>query len=136
MHDPLLREAETVPLATVLPRPKPSRLGMLIGFAFVAVVLGLVVGPRTIKVYGGSKAQIAKTRVKQLAYECYPQWRLDHAQACPKNLAALAQYSTNKSIKDPWGAPYLFTCGGHRIYVVSLGEDGQADTADDIWSHQ
>ena len=84
-----------------------------------------------------SKHDLARLRVKVIAYELFPQWaRSNPERACPKSVSELVTYGENKSIKDPWGHPYLFTCGEHRIYVVSLGPDGKANTTDDIWSHQ
>jgi len=38
--------------------------------------------------------------------------------------------------RDPWGHEYAYTSGGDRVYVMSLGPDGKANTADDLWSHQ
>lgn len=37
---------------------------------------------------------------------------------------------------DPWGTPYIMTCGLTSIAVGSLGEDREIGTADDIWSDE
>jgi len=49
---------------------------------------------------------------------------------------AVDGYMDHADQHDPWGRPYVFTCGGGKLYVMSLGEDGRSNTADDIWSNE
>lgn len=43
-----------------------------------------------------------------------------------------------KEIRDPWGRKYIYKCPGDRnpkgYDLFSLGKDGKAETADDIWA--
>ena len=69
--------------------------------------------------------------------EAFPQWSAVHPpSACPKSLRELDRYMDKASRNDPWGREYLMTCGDGRLYIASLGPDGKANTADDIWSNQ
>jgi IPT/TIG domain-containing protein len=94
------------------------------------------VGPR-----GDSRADIAAVTVKKYAFEAFPQWSAAHPdKACPDRLTDLDEYMNGSPTKDPWGRDYRMLCGatlpaGARgLGVVSAGEDGKIDTADDIKS--
>ena len=106
------------------------------------LIVGFIEGPhRPHGGHGESKVDIAKLRMQQYANEAYPLWSREHPrEECPASVRDLDRYMKRYMDKaareDPWGREYRFTCGGGRLYVVSLGEDGKASTADDIWSHQ
>jgi len=108
-------------------------LEIMIVLAILALVMGLVVGPRVMKMFGESKVDIAKMTVNKYANEAYPSWASSHSDACPKQLTDLNEYMNNKDIKDPWGNPYQMYCGANLpagakgVAVKSLGENGKED---------
>lgn len=116
-------------------------LEIMIVLAILALVMGLVVGPRVMKMFGESKVDIAKATAKKYAFEAYPSWSAAHPNsACPEKLEDLNEYMNNKDTKDPWGGSYKMLCGQNLppgakgIAVTSPGEDGKEGTADDIKS--
>jgi general secretion pathway protein G len=129
-----------------VPRARRSQSGMtlleiMIVLAILALVMGLVVGPRVMRMFGESKVDIAHIAVEKYAFEAYPSWSSSHPdKACPDKLEDLNEYMNNKDIKDPWGNLYHMLCGQNLpagakgIAVVSDGEDGKAGTCDDVES--
>jgi prepilin-type N-terminal cleavage/methylation domain-containing protein len=116
-------------------------LEIMIVLAILALVMGLVVGPRVFRMFGESKGSIAGATVKKYAYEAYPSWASSHPdKQCPESLATLNEYMNNKDTKDPWDHEYKMFCGSNLpagakgIAVMSLGEDGKEGTADDVKS--
>jgi general secretion pathway protein G len=115
-------------------------LEIMIVLAILALVMGLVVGPRVMKMFGESKVDIAKMTVSKYANEAYPSWASSHSDACPKQLSDLNEYMNNKDTKDPWGSDYKMYCGSSLpagakgLAVMSNGEDGKEGTTDDIKS--
>lgn len=116
-------------------------LEIMIVLAILALVMGLVVGPRVMKMFGESKGDVAAATVKKYAYEAYPSWSAAHPdKGCPDKLEDLNEYMNNKDIKDPWGGTYKMLCGQNLpagakgLAVSSPGEDGKEGTADDIKS--
>ena len=116
-------------------------LEIMIVLAILALVMGLVVGPRVMKMFGESKGDIAKATVTKYAYEAYPSWSAAHPdKGCPDKLEDLNEYMNNKDIKDPWGGQYKMLCGQNLpagakgLAVSSPGEDGKEGTSDDIKS--
>jgi hypothetical protein len=86
------------------------------------------------------KRDRARTVAKTLAYEAYVQWATAHPnKRCPDSVRDLAEYTSEK-LTDPWGNQFRLLCGktlpkgGRDVVVVSAGEDGKFDTADDIRS--
>jgi general secretion pathway protein G len=116
-------------------------LEIMIVLAILALVMGLVVGPRVMKMFGESKVDIAKATVKKYAFEAYPSWAQSHPdKACPDKLEDLNEYMNNKDIKDPWGGQFKMQCGANLppgakgIGISSAGEDQKEGTGDDIHS--
>lgn len=156
LHDaadmlPVDRVASSTPVLAVAIEPPPGvhRAARLLGrllarwelvtaALLLTLIAGLFIGPRTQYVcFGETKGDIAKLTVKKYAFEAYPQWRREHPSLeCPRSLRALDGYMDHADQRDPWGRAYVFTCGGGKLYVASLGYDGRANTADDIWSNQ
>jgi general secretion pathway protein G len=117
-------------------------LEIMIVLAILALIMGLVVGPAVMRMLGDSKVQIAKTAVHKIAYEAYPMWlSANPGQSCP-TIDSLGPYMNKKDQVDPWNEPYRLFCGAslpegaHGVAVVSSGEDGKPNTADDIKSWQ
>ncbi len=136
-----------IPRGEVLTRrPRDLRRGMtlleiMIVLAIIALVMGLVVGPRVLRYFGKSRVDIAKATVQKYAFEAFPSWAADHPdKACPEKLEDLNEHMNNKDTKDPWGGQYKMLCGPNLpagakgLQVMSPGEDGKEGTADDIKS--
>ena len=117
-------------------------LEIMIVLAILALVMGLVVGPRVMKLFGESKVDIAKMTVHKFTFEAFPMWQRSHSdKGCPEKLEDLSDYMDKKDTKDPWGNTYKFYCGQNLpagakggFAVSSPGEDGKEGTADDIKS--
>ena len=116
-------------------------LEIMIVLAILALIMGLVVGPRVMKMFASSKVDIAKATVQKYAFEAYPSWSAAHPdKSCPDKLEDLNEYMNNKDIKDPWGNNYIMYCGQNLpagakgLAVKSLGEDGKDGTSDDVFS--
>lgn len=116
-------------------------LEIMIVLAIIALVMGLVVGPRVMRMFASSKVEIAHDTVRKYAYEAYPSWSAAHPdKACPERLEDLNEYMNNKDTKDPWGGTYKMMCGQNLpagakgLAVSSPGEDGKDGTSDDIKS--
>jgi general secretion pathway protein G len=117
-------------------------LEIMIVLAILALVMGLVVGPRVMRMFGKSKVDIAQLTVKKYAFEAFGEWSQAHPdKACPDKLEDLTQYMDSKDVKDPWGNPYKMFCGQNLpagakggLAVMSAGEDGKEGTEDDVKS--
>jgi len=116
-------------------------LEMMIVLAILALVMGLLVGPTVIGMFGESRVKIARIAAGKLAGEAYPRWQASHPdKACPDGIAELAPFTNHNNVTDPWGHPYRMSCGAalprgaQGIAISSLGEDGQDGTDDDIRS--
>jgi hypothetical protein len=124
----------------LLPRPNPAWLRSALrvaawGLAGV-VIAGLIIPAPRVHGCPLSKADVAKLTISKYAYEAHPLWSREHpSRACPASLKELGPYMDKASTRDPWGRDYAFTCEDGRLFVMSLGEDGKANTGDDIWSN-
>lgn len=128
-------------------RRVPKRLRKMIGMtlleimivlAILALVMGLLVGPQVLKLFGQGKEDIALAGARKLAFESYPQWSTRPANAgkCP-TAVQLAEYGG--SAKDPFGQEYVIKCtdlppGAQGIAVSSSGPDKTPGNADDLKS--
>lgn len=116
-------------------------LEIMIVLAILALVMGLLVGPRVIEALRGSQKKVAILTAKKYADEAYPAWAAAHpGQPCPDKLEDLNAFMNQTTTKDPWGNPYKMYCGStlppdaRGLAVGSPGEDGKEGTADDIKS--
>ena len=116
-------------------------LEIMIVLAILALVMGLLVGPRVFRAFQDSKTEIARNTVRKLANEAYPQWAMKPSNngKCP-TLVDLSEYMNSKDEKDPWGEEYVVKCGGDLpagatgIAIVSKGDDKKEGTGDDLKS--
>ena len=121
-------------------------LEIMIVLAILALVMGLVVGPRVMKLFGKSKVSIAWITANKMANEAFGDWAQSHpSKACPDSIEDLAKNMNSEDTKDPWDHPFKMFCGqtmppGAKggVAIVSAGKDGKFDTADDIksWEKQ
>lgn len=133
-------------LALRAAHPGLTMLEIMIVIAILGLVMGLVVVPRVMGMFGESKEKLAKLAVDKFANDDYGKWLLSNQEkGCPDDLGEIAKFTGKDPVedtKDPWGTPYKFYCGADvpagtqkgSIAVQSFGEDKQPDTADDIVS--
>ena len=130
-------------LAKILGRSQRGMtlLEIMIVLAILALIMGLVVGPRVMKMFSQSKVDIAKATAKDIAFTAYPQWSATHpGKACPDSINDLKDYVNSDNLTDPWGNPWKMMCGPSApqgtkgVLVISAGEDQKEGTADDIKS--
>lgn len=115
-------------------------LEIMIVLAILALVMGLVVGPKLMDRYVESQRRVARLAVHQLAEQDYPAWGLAHpTQACPGGIAELT--GNSDAAIDPWGTSYKLHCGaaappvaGLAFGASSFGQDRREATPDDIQS--
>lgn len=114
-------------------------LEIMIVLAILALVMGFLVGPRVYRAFQDSKEDTQKAVNKQWV-EGYVMWSRRN-QGCPTSLNDLAEYVNKKATTDAWNRELLFFCGDtlppgvkEGFAVLSLGADGQQNTADDIKS--
>lgn len=125
------------------PRAMSKQAGMtileiLIVLAIIALVMGVLVGPRVMRLFGQGQADVAKLKAEKYK-EAYTIWSASNpGKKCPATLADLQQYMDAKDDKDPWGNPFKMMCGASAaagstgFEVMSPGQDGKEGTADDI----
>jgi prepilin-type N-terminal cleavage/methylation domain-containing protein len=123
-----------------------SQLGMtlleiMIVLAIIAVVMGLLIGPKVMAAFSSSKAKTTKLDITQIAGEAYGLWSSETGEACPNSLADLEKYRNSKSTKDGWGSELIMLCGENApegaplgFAVLSKGEDKKQGTKDDVKS--
>jgi general secretion pathway protein G len=116
-------------------------LEIMIVLAIIALVMGLLVGPKVMKLFGQSKVDLTKIKLNQYANEAFPQWSTTHPdKACPDNLSDLNAEMNSKDTNDSWGRPIKMYCGPNLppgvkgLGVMSAGEDGKEGTSDDLKS--
>ena len=116
-------------------------LEIMIVLAIIALVMGLLVGPRVMASLREARVKVAALAVKQYADEAYPSWAAAHPEKpCPDKLEELRSFTNTKDTKDPWGNDYKMYCGptlphhAGAFAVISFGEDGKEATPDDIKS--
>jgi general secretion pathway protein G len=131
---------------------RPGQAGMtlleiMIVLAILALVMGLLIGPKVMEMFSESKDETAKMAVRKLASEGATHYtRHNPSKACPDNVEQLGQEidmkpdPKSKKLLDAWGSPYVMFCGANLppgargIAVMSLGPDQKQGTADDIRS--
>ena len=117
-------------------------LEIMIVLAILALVMGLLVGPKVMKMFAGSKVDITKIKLKKYAYEAYPSWSAAHPdKACPEKISDLNEFMNDeKDSNDAWQRPIKLMCGpslpagAKGVAVMSAGEDGKEGTEDDLKS--
>jgi type II secretory pathway pseudopilin PulG len=112
-------------------------LEIMIVLAILALIMGLVIGPKVMEHYRNARRQTARLAVKGYAERDFPQWSLAHHERCPGSLVEVAG---SPDIEDPWGTDYKMYCGATApkqdvaFGAASFGEDKQENTPDDIRS--
>jgi general secretion pathway protein G len=116
-------------------------LEIMIVLAILALVMGLLVGPKVMKMFGESRVDTTKIKLKKYAFEAYPSWSAAHPdKACPDKLADLNEYMNSEDSNDSWGKPIKMLCGSNLppgakgLAVISAGADNKDGTEDDLKS--
>lgn len=117
-------------------------LEILIVLAIIALVMGVLFGPKLMDMFGESKAKLAKIMVQEYANQAYARWSMNNpGKNCPDDINELAKYTDQSEAKDPWDQKLTLLCGdsvpegsSFRVGVVSKGPDGKENTSDDIKS--
>ena len=116
-------------------------LEIMIVLAILAIVMGLLVGPRVLKMFAESKVKTTRIKLTQYANEAFPQWSASHPdKACPDKITDLNEYMNSSDANDSWGRPIKMLCGASLpagakgLAVMSMGEDGKEGTEDDLKS--
>lgn len=116
-------------------------LEIMIVLAILALVMGLLVGPKVMSMFAKGKIDTTKIKLNQYANEAYPQWSASNpGKSCPENLTELNEFMNSKDVNDSWGHPIKMMCGANLpagargLAVMSVGEDGKEGTADDLKS--
>ncbi|MFT3695979.1 MAG: prepilin-type N-terminal cleavage/methylation domain-containing protein [Kofleriaceae bacterium] len=110
-----------------------TMLEIMIVLAIIALVMGLIIGPKLMDHYRSSQVHIARMAVTRFAEQDYPMWALEHSgQQCP---ASIAELEHKQAQVDPWGTPYKAYCrpiGETAFGAASFGPDVREATDDDI----
>ncbi|HEX4416447.1 MAG TPA: prepilin-type N-terminal cleavage/methylation domain-containing protein [Kofleriaceae bacterium] len=116
-------------------------LEIMIVLAILALVMGLLVGPKVMEMFASSKDKTTAMKLKMFAYQAYPSWSTSHPEKdCPETIAELNPFMNNEDMNDSWGTPITMVCGAsappaaHGFGVVSAGPDHKPGTADDLHS--
>ncbi len=116
-------------------------LEIMIVLAILALVMGLVVGPRVMAMFSDSKVDVARATVQQFAHQAYTQWSMQNrSKACPDKIEDLTPFMNSPNVKDPWDSPYKMFCGptlpagAKGLAILSFGPDAKEGTSDDIKS--
>ena len=113
---------------------------VLIVLAIIALIMGVLVGPKLFKAGDCAKVRNAHTVAVQFT-TAYARWSLDHEAACPGTINELVKYMSNKEdAKDPWGNDFMMVCGAQAppaadgFGILSKGKDGKQGTDADVMS--
>lgn len=106
-------------------------VALVIGVMYVAVARGAV-ARRDERLVG-----ITRARITRLDRVYVPDWQARHPDACPRDVAEVA----GEIIRDSYGTVLHLTCvptiaswTTPTVVVISAGEDGVFNTADDLRS--
>jgi type II secretory pathway pseudopilin PulG len=112
-------------------------LEIMIVLAILALVMGLVIGPKVMEHYHDAQRRTARLAVRGYAERDYPTWSVLHHERCPKSLVEI---SSSRDVVDPWGTDYKMYCGASAptpdvaFGAASFGEDKRENTTDDVRS--
>jgi len=118
-------------------------LEIMIVLAILALVMGLVIGPRLMDYFRRARIEATQMKLELYAHQAFTAWAFAHPQAmCPDKLADLTEFADGRDASDAWGNPIKMMCGAalppgaHNIALVSAGPDGKEGTSDDLMSWQ
>jgi general secretion pathway protein G len=113
---------------------------VLIVLAIIALIMGVLIGPKLFGAAEDAKVRTAHTQAVQLA-TAYARWSLENTASCPESIEELAKYlNASDAAKDPWGNDFIMACGDKApaeaggFGILSKGKDGKEATDDDVKS--
>ena len=115
-------------------------LEIMIVLAIIAIVMGILIGPRVLQMFKDAKKETAGIMAVQFAFQGYTQWSMNNDEECPSSLKELTRYMNKKDTKDPWDGEFVMLCGdqapeaANGFGVLSKGPDGKQGSPDDIKS--
>jgi general secretion pathway protein G len=118
-------------------------LEIMIVLAILALVMGLLLGPRILRAFSDAREDTQKALVRKYVFEGYVDWATRNpTKGCPGSLQEVSERMGRNDSKDAWGRELIMFCGDtlppgaakDGFAVMSLGADGQQNTADDIKS--
>lgn len=120
-------------------RPSCVPLLILVSFTVAAVcVLNWTSPRRGPRCYDPTTSDYTHWIVEDYAESAYPIWkRNNRGRDCPDRLRDLNEYTVDgriDDVTDAWGYDLRVSCDAKGLRVWSIGEDGRADTGDDIRS--
>lgn len=139
------RRAKTSERSSARAQAGMTMLEIMIVLAILALVMGLLVGPKVWNMFKAGEKDVARAQVKQMAFEAYQMWARDTNKdpPCPDKLDELLKFTNSKNTKDPWKQELIMVCGDNRGHgvpeevtfgIISKGPDKKLDTKDDIKS--
>jgi prepilin-type N-terminal cleavage/methylation domain-containing protein len=108
-------------------------LEVLVTVAILSL-LATMIGFKIYKIHIEEQQKIARLNASSLR-RLVAVWRLNRpAEQCPSVAGLVADGVADRetSSTDPWGSPYLITCGPDDVTVSSFGPDRRRGTGDDI----
>ncbi|MBI4509987.1 MAG: prepilin-type N-terminal cleavage/methylation domain-containing protein [Deltaproteobacteria bacterium] len=111
---------------------------IMIVLAIIALVMGVLVGPKVLQSMKEAKIKTARMMAKEYV-GAYAQWSANSEETCPAGLEDLKKYRNKQDDKDPWGTKFEMRCGesapeDNDFGVVSGGPDKKIGSTDDIKS--
>jgi len=126
----------SAPARVVAKQSGLTLIEMMIVLAILAVIMGILVGPRVLASWKKSQTQTAWLEAKEFE-QAYTQWMSDNEGDCPEKIDDLVKYRNKKEINDPWAHPYVMKCGDQApedasagFGVYSYGPNGKDDAGD------
>jgi general secretion pathway protein G len=112
-------------------------LEIMIVLAIIALIMGVLVGPKVMNSFKEARIDTAFITLKQEFMSAHVRWVAENEGDCPEKLEDLLKYTNRRDLKDPWGSLYVQKCGDEvpgGYGVISLGPDKKEGTEDDIHS--
>jgi prepilin-type N-terminal cleavage/methylation domain-containing protein len=115
---------------------------IMIVLAIIALVMGVLVGPKVFAEFKRAKVKTAWMEAKEFE-GAYTRWASDNEDPCPASIDELLKYTNKKVATDPWKSKYVLKCGdqapeGADVGILSWGPDKREGSADDVksWEKQ
>lgn len=117
-----------------------TSIEVMVMIGIIALILGVLVGPRLLALRQPAKQQVARRAMQDLAGG-YASWaKVNPGKSCPADAEELGRAIGRTPAEDPWGMPYRVLCGSSLppqtggLGLFSSGPDQLPNTADDVRS--
>jgi general secretion pathway protein G len=135
-----MKEPQVIQEQNVARKRRSKDAGMtMLEIMIVLALIGLVMSAVGVGVFAQFKKgqrKVCQAQVNDIASKIV-QFMADNNSECPKSMDDLvAQKYLPKKQKDPWNREIIIRCPGtvntDGVDVMSVGPDGQENTADDV----